>query len=389
MGRKSRRKRMLAARRRGGSHTPNLLDVKGIAAKWKGGGCRHLNASGAVYGLAATVGCDDCGIRAVFKLRFGRPKWFDIVMFDMPNSMEGRPVGRASVQGVHEFLISNAAFVGMPDGGADPEGDCPNRDMVMLNILMETLWDRSTDGLLRERAMDFEAAWRGVNCDHRSVSCLLHGPMIETACSDCATRIQFMHLGGGKFHVGMGRMPLEPEPYGPHGADKVAGFLREFAGALSIPEPMADRMSHDPELDARSAADAVSAFMKCGLLRRAGPPENNFASIIRDVSAAACDRSGFERQVQPMAAGMRDGGTECFDGERPISAREFMEMMRLLWPFRLEGVGIGVKMYDPTGTSEYCARCGFDTLDDDGAEQEAWYDGCPECGYAGYLLGMD
>ena len=215
------------------------------------------------------------------------------------------------------------------------------------------------------------------------------GRVIKMACSDCATMLEFMHLGGGKFHVGMGRMPLEPEPYGPHGADKVAGFLREFAGALGIPEPMADRMSHDTELDASRAAETVSTLVGCWLLRQVRPQEINLSDVVQAVSAAACDRAEFEQMIPPIVTGLRDGGVGCYDGKRKIGAREFMEIMRLEWPFRIEGVGVGVRMYDPTCTAEYCARCGFDTLDDDSAGPEDWKNGCPECGYTGYLLGMD
>ena len=394
MGKKSRRKKQWlakrAARKRAAAGGPKLMDVNGITAKWRGGGCRHQNSAGGAYGLSANVLCLDCKMSIAFKLKFGRPKWFDAVMYNTASRMEASPVGRASVQGVHEFIIANAGSIYMPDGGADPEGGCPRRDALMLNILMDTLsGDAAPDAMRRTQPGDFAAAWRDIDCDHKSVSCFMFGHMVHVACSDCAADMQFMHLGGETFHVDLRRRPLESKMYGPHGAGEVAGFLREFAGTLDIPESMSDRMLHDPELDARRAADTVSALVECGLLRRAGPPETNFASIILDVSAAVCSRAEFDRQMLSVPNDVQDDGIEYRNGKRKISAREFMEMMRLEWPFKIEGVGINVSMYDPTCTAEYCARCGFDTLDDDSAGPEDWKNGCPECGYTGYLLGMD
>lgn len=64
-----------------------------------------------------------------------------------------------------------------------------------------------------------------------------------------------------------------------------------------------------------------------------------------------------------------------------------MESLRLEWPYDIWGDGMDVVRYDPAGTSEYCIRCGFSTLDGD-AGPGVWRRGCPECGYGGYLLGL-
>ena len=280
---------MLTARMQTAARSPDLLDADGITAKWKGGECDHQNSACRARGLAATVECQDCEMGITFRLRLGKPKWFDVMTHGTANGMAAGPAGRASVQGVRGFLAANAMSVRTPDDGQDVNH--PSRDTLTFDILIETLGGNAEDAVARAPVTDFAAAWREIDCNHEFVVFLMQGRTISMECPYCSMSTKFTHLGGGEFDVEMGPMGLKPEPYGRHGADEVAGFMPGFAGMLLIPEPMADRMSHDPELDARNAAKLVSALVKCGLLRRAGPPMSNFADI------GSCANAGADHNV--------------------------------------------------------------------------------------------
>ena len=69
--------------------------------------------------------------------------------------------------------------------------------------------------------------------------------------------------------------------------------------------------------------------------------------------------------------------------------RQMLEVCLLAWPYQFDGMGIAVDIYDPDGLPQHCVRCSFSTRDDDSVGHDQWKRGCPECGYAGYLLEMD
>lgn len=60
----------------------------------------------------------------------------------------------------------------------------------------------------------------------------------------------------------------------------------------------------------------------------------------------------------------------------------------MTWPCWFESGDFDVVSYDATGMTGFCAKCGHSTLDDDDG-LEYWEHGCRECGYNGYLLGID
>ena len=205
----------------------------------------------------------------------------------------------------------------------------------------------------------------------------------------CASDLTFEHVGGDRFSVRVARMPLEPAGYGQHDARKVVKALREFTSTIELPGMMADKMSDDPERDARRLAGVVTVLEGHGLLRRVPVPDHPNIGIIQTVSALTCNRREFANWKGPLADEMRRKGVKCTAYGKPVSAESVLEAMRLAWPCVFEGVGITRGSYDVTGMMEYCVRCGFSTLDDDSVGPDHWERGCPECGYGGYLLDLD
>lgn len=362
-----------------------LLDRARLDAVWKDGRCDHQKPVAAAYGLGVVLSCHDCGMRMSFLLKFGRPKTFDVTMHDGGTD---RHVGRASVDAVDGMVFNDSTELMLPEDGFDSESTCPVRDETMITILMDTLTSDVRDIDLQKPAADFAAAWRGMDCDHRNTGCQAYRNRIGLWCDDCAAALTFTYVRAGMFSVDVVRRPLEPVSYGPHGADAVAGILREYAGTLELPDVMADRMSDDPDRDARQLADVVGVLERCGLLRRVADKGIQFPEMRNTVSALNCDRADFEKWIGPMRRAMRSMGARCVENGRPVGERLTLEAMRLAWPCKFEGDGVDVDTFDPAGAAQFCAKCGFDTLDDDAVHDSHWARGCPECGYPGYLLGL-
>ena len=362
-----------------------LMGHAALEAVWGDGRCSHPVSVFAAYGLRAMLSCRECGTRMLFRLRFGRPKTFDVTIYAGGSE---RHVGRASVRAVKRIMSSNAYWTLMPEEDFDSGSSSPVLDGTMLAILMDTLtWD-VRDGVRQEPAADFEAAWRGIDCKHENTECQAYGGSIGLWCDDCAASLMFTYAEAGMFDVEMTRMPLEPAGYGPHGTDAVARILREYAGTLELPDMMADRMSHDPERDARRLAAVVGALEECGLLRRIAAEGDRFGGMESAMSAMNCNRADFEKLIGPMSDALRSASIPCMEHGKIVSERRFMEALRLAWPCWFEGDGMEIGTFDPTGSMQFCVKCGFSTLDDDSADIGHWKRGCPECGYDGYLLGL-
>ena len=357
----------------------NLLNAADLKAVWRDGQCNHAGAHMGLYGLCATLSCHDCGTTMSFLLKFGRPKTFEVTM----NDHTVRPVGQASPKAAAQFLHGAATNIMIPDG-PDPESISPERDAATLTMLSEELIGDSQPK--RPPKADFVGPWRDIGCSHKSVSCQLYGNRMLLECTDCATEMTFTHTGRDMFHVAMARLPLPAEDYGWHQTDSVLGIIREFAHTLEIPNVMADRMSHDPDRDARQIAALVSLLERHGLLRRTeSVMEPNFRAMAQCLSAMSNTRREFVSSTKSFVAELDLHFSE--DGRR-IGIREGLEALWLTWPCGFEGEGLDVEVYDPIGGHQYCVRCGFSTLDDR-MENDHWRRGCPECGYPGYLLDMD
>ena len=89
-----------------------------------------------------------------------------------------------------------------------------------------------------------------------------------------------------------------------------------------------------------------------------------------------------------MARALRLSGAQWVEYGRPASEWRTLETMRLAWPCWFEGDGIEIGTFDLTGSTQFCVKCGFSTLDDDSVNPEHWERGCSECGYDGYLMGL-
>lgn len=369
--------REYAARRK------ELVGQVRLAAAWKGGKCGHRNATAALHGLRATVGCPDCDALMEFRLRFGRPATFEAFKFDTGRDGAAQRIGLATGGTASEFIRGASAGITAPDGGAPRT----RRDGAMLSMFLDALFE---DGqAARFPTGDFMGAWRGTGCGHAAASCRMYGDTVTVDCADCGNSIMFVHDGDGSFNVSIWCAPRRPGQYGVHGAAEVVDAVRGLVGTLAVPGRMADHMSADPERDAARAANLAECLVGHGLLRRAATdPDRPRGGLISSLSAAACDRTAFSKRAAKMVANMRRRGMRGTDGGAHSSEWQMMESLRLEWPHGFEGDGIDVARYDPAGISQYCVRCGFSTLDDAGAGADMWRRGCPECGYAGYLLGL-
>lgn len=351
---------------------------------WKDGRCRHPEPRSAAYGLAISLHCDDCGLAMTFKLRFGRPKTFDVTIGD--GGSHPQDVGRARVRVTEKFIFGNATQLMLPDGGADPEGGCPVRDETMLMLLMDLLSRGQRDQLLREPKKDFMAAWSGLDCDHGRVLSQAYRDRLGMWCEDCGAHLKFVQIGD-KFITEMSRSPAESVMYGPHDASEVAGAIRKYAKEMLLPSMMADRMSDDPERDAVRLAKTMDMLVGRGLVRRTSLPDQTYTRLAGQVSAAVCGRGEFEAMCAVMEPKLERNGAKFTEHGKPVGAKYMLERARVSWPHWFEGVGLKVDPFDPDGAAQHCVKCGFSTLDDDVGD-EHWSRGCPECGYKGYLIGV-
>ena len=362
-----------------------LMDANALEEVWHDTRCAHPEPVVEMCGLRAAISCRACGISMRLLMRFGHEKTFDVHMFDGFET----PVGRASARGAGRFIFGKASRVVTPDGGLG-QCDRPLFDMEMSAILMDTLTIDERKMLLREPAKDFDAMWRGIDCPHKHAVCQAYGNQLNIVCSDCASIMSFGLIDGDTFTASVTRRPLKPVQCGPHGAEAVVRAVREHAGVLGLPVMMADRMSDDPERDARQIAGLVSLLERHGLLgRHGGAMGLPYGDAVRELSAMSCTRAEFAERSVRVEAAMRAANVGCTEDGRPIEYAQMMETMRLTWPCLFRGNGIDVDVFDPTGFSQFCVRCGFATMDDAGAGPGLWKDGCPKCGYAGYLLGVD
>ena len=355
---------------------------------WESDGCTHPEPISSMYGRCLSVWCVHCDKALTFLLRFGREKTMDVSVGSLITNQPRRPVGQASLKGTRDFVNARVAMNFLAGDGADPEGDCPKRDEKMLEILKEAVTPVDPQGLLRATPGDFAAAWRGINCDHKTTACQVYGDVITLECLDCAADLLFVHVQDDKFSVVLTRSPLEPVGYGPHDAEEVVGIMREFTNIVGIPNIMADPMSDDPERDARHLAGMMATLERHGLLKHSPITDHPYTESVGVVSALSCDRHQFLQARGSVADMLRRRNVRCVVRGRRVSIDHMLEAMRMAWPCVFEGVGVGIGVYDTDGASEYCIRCGFDTLDDDDMGPEHWERGCPECGYLGYMINM-
>ena len=221
---------------------------------WYGCDCNHHVADIGMYGLSVILGCQNCGVSMSFKLRFGRPKTFEVTLYakNMQSSFEGY----GSVEAVRDFIGHTGRQVFVPDG-ADMEGESPIRDTVMLGKLLDVLHG---DALIHAPQKRFERAWRKINCDHEHIRCQLSGNLISLECQDCASDITFRQTSSGKFSADVRRLGVEEILCGTQKANRVFSFIRDSVSEIQIPETLADRMSEDPDRDARRLTRVVKSM---------------------------------------------------------------------------------------------------------------------------------
>lgn len=373
-----------------------LLDYAGLKTVWRSAGCVHETAAGVAYASRVIIRCDDCGVVMFLRLVFGRPKRFHVEIYP-ENGARGpframRLVGYSSARTAADFIHDTAPMLSMSEDGANPNGRSPRQDDAMLEKLVETLYIAGPYRNARSTpAADFVGAWSGINCEHSNAVCQITGSRIILECLDCAAEVQFGPVGGG-FNAIVMRKPLHPVPYGRHGAAAAVDFIRMHAKTLLLPDPVADRMSDDPERDAQHVSRIVSMLERAGTLRRVpvnrGDPELD--AKVAKLSVLNCPRDKFDRMVGVAERKRASAGAKSADGRKRFGPQYHMEAMRLAWPHWYEGVGmVDVAPYDSTGNLECCVRCGFSTLDDPVSGTDSWRRGCPECGYFGFLLDME
>lgn len=342
----------------------------------------HPNTVSALFGLCSRRACNACDMMLEFRIRFGRPKTFDVY------DDSGRFVGRASARAAGEFLLDPASELLLPDDVNYVESESPEFDAKMLEVALGMLdGDKYPEP---KPVADFAGAWRGTNCRHKTISCYAYGGRISMKCWDCPTGLEFTHVGGGEFDVDMTRRGFGPVEYGRHGVDTVIGVVREFVEVLEMPILMADPMSDDPERDARRMHDLALLLVQHGLLRRVETSSNNSTVdwIVGLLSADTCNRRDFVDKAKAISKKASHDGMMFQNGRHVIGTRHALEAFRLWWPQWFAGVGFEIGVYNPAGISKYCVRCYHSTLDDADAEADDWVDGCPECGYEGYLLDL-
>lgn len=374
-----------------GVHPPpagrrKLMELYELYGVWDAP-CGHEKSVVTIIGPCIARACRNCGHRVEFMMRFGRPKTFDAYA---PGGETAAYVGTISVQDVAAFTVGTVDDVRI----ADCDEDISRMDSpVIVNRLTNMLCDElyGDDGQEPAAAADFAGAWLGMECRHDSASCMMDHEMLLATCDDCGAGMRFLYAGGDMFDVSVGRSVDDSMECGRHGVDAVAGAVRRFAPTLFLPAYMADCMSDDPDRDARKTARLASVLVRGGLLRRVGVSDRNDESrrMIRKLSAAVCGRREFVRTAREMIADARSRGVRFERGGRAVNTRRVVEEFRLAWPFWFVGDGVEVRPYDPTGHVQYCVRCMFSTLDDPGGSPNVWENGCPECGYGGYLIGAN
>lgn len=364
--------------KRSTNNSRRFMDADVLSELWRNEQCSHKYAVLSVNGLRAASVCRDCGHTIEFVLRFGRPRKMDVY------DKYGRAVGSVRVRDAADFLLHNThEFVESATGHT-------RRDEYETNITLSMLYYRPDAPPPSAPAADFAAVWNGMDCKHKNTECVAYASVLRLQCGDCGATVRFMHVGDGGFDVSLAaRAPAQPTECGRHGADAVINMVRSSTSLLLLPDKLADRMSESPDRDARALGKLVLLLERHGLLRRfdIDAPKLD-VELSMSMSAVLHTRRAFAATVRAMAPDLRSmGGTFTEDG-KVVGMRRMLEVVWLSWPFLFNGVGIDVMLYPPDGRTEYCVRCGFSTLDDEGAGPDRWQEGCPECGYDGYLLGL-
>ena len=329
-----------------------------------------------MYGLSAMMGCQYCGLSMSLKLRFGRPKTFEIRMLP-----DNQLIGYAGVEAAGDFIKHIGVQVFLPEGGADSEGGSPIRDTVMLGKLSDTIYGDDDLAVPQKR---FESVWRKINCDHKHIRCQLYDNIISVECQDCASDLTFKQAANGKFSVEIDRLGVEDVLCGVQKTNKVFGFLRDNVTEIQLSETLADRMSEDPDRDAQMLTRLVTSMENAGLLYRVYEEEETaWQSIVQALSAFNHTRREFLDAIKDLK------GIQFEEGGRFVKSRYSFEKCWLEWPCWFESDHFDVTPLDVDGTTGFCARCGHSTLDDEDDDMGYWDNGCRECGYNGYLSGIE
>lgn len=332
----------------------NDLDKTELDQVWKDGRCNHSRPTLHLYGIFAQLECDVCNQEMLFRLKFGRPKTFEV-------AINNRPVGYTFVHHTQQFIDFHSAGIVMPDEHTVAGLRHPLRDSKMLEMLIDTLFPMDLKKLQQCPVNDYKKALYNIPCRHKSARCQIYADTIGVTCKDCKVVLLFRLISDDAFNVRMTYDSSVPVEYGIHYIREVINTIQEFVNTLGIPNMMADYMSDDPERDAYSMIQIVRLFMEHGLLEYGKSDEK--------LSAMGCSRAEFEKM--------------CVNSD---IAPRILEKTHISWPYKFIGRGIGISYYNIIGSSQYCVRCSFSTLDDKGGN---WREGCPHCGYVGYLLDLD
>lgn len=360
---------------------PKPVGIGHLNKLWWNKQCSHMNTVLTPRGLRAVLSCSDCGHSMDLELRLGRPKAFAIYGSD------GRLAGSASLADAGGFLRSTG-FEYSPDTSSIDYGGITS-GMRGKVVLLSTL-EASAPPEPPEPPEDFGAAWRGMDCRHDNTECMLINGALELSCDDCDAVAMFDAVGG-MFDVSISREGQdENAKYGRHGGDAVVDMIRKSTHKLFIPLKLADRMSDDPDRIARLTVRTMRLLERHGLVSRIGPPDGwKFGKMLTSLSAALRTRREFVKNAKDVVAAERFDSVGFTDNGRPINAKHAAEMAWLSWPFWFDGVGVDVLPYEPDGMFGYCVRCGLSTLGNPNMGPGSWRHGCPECGYEGYLIGLD
>lgn len=333
----------------------SLMNKTKLDGVWKDGRCRHTKPRLHLYGILAQLECNACNQEMLFRLKFGRPKTFEV-------AINNRPVGHATIHDTQQFINSHSTGIIMPDEQTVQGLGHPMRDNKMLEMLIDTLFPLDLERLRQCPIGDYDEALHSIPCRHESMRCQIYGDTVGITCGKCKVILQFRLVNDGTFNVRMTYDSPIPAEYGVHKIREVVDTIQKSVDTLGIPNMMADSMSDDPERDAYGMAKIVRLFTQYGLLE-CGRSDN-----VPPLNVMGCSRADFERIC------------ESSDTERRI-----LERTRISWPYKITGRGVRVSHYNITGSAQYCVRCSFSTLD---TKDDNWKDGCPHCGYGGYLLDL-
>lgn len=361
---------------------PKLMSVERLNGLWWNGSCSHMNVVLDPRGLRAALSCSDCGHSMNLEMRFGRPKTFVV------HGNDGQQAGSARMADAVDFLNSTGfeyvSDISSIDCGAISSDA---RGKVLFLYAMEESARPEPPGPPK----DFGTAWSDMDCKHDGAECVLLNGELELSCDDCDASVTFDAVGG-MFDVSMSLNGQdEDRKYGRHGGDAVVNMIRNSTHKLFVPRKLADRMSDNPDRIARRTVKTMRLLERHGLVSRIKLPDKSgmFGNILKSLSAALHTRREFVKNAKDLAAAARFDDVGFTDNGRPIGVKHAAEMAWLSWPFWFDGIGIEVLPYDPDGTFGYCVRCGLSTLGNPNLGPGSWRNGCPECGYEGYLIDLD